>query len=134
MIYAECKVVIRGHSANIDSEIILYRGDKNVDIIFTIVDSKFKFKQHDLITDMDASFGQLLILLPDNSTVSSDITPCIDGKVIFKMTESMMDEIREVGKYSFHICLFDEDQESKITLPPIYNGIEVKEPLAGNNN
>ena len=41
----------------------------------------------------------------------------------------MIDEIYEVGMYSFHIRLFDEDQTSRITIPHVQNGIEIKEPL-----
>lgn len=35
--------MISNSGASIDSPIILYRGDKEIEILFTIVDSKFKF-------------------------------------------------------------------------------------------
>ena len=41
----------------------------------------------------------------------------------------MIDEIHEVGFYSFHIRLYNDDKTSRITLPPVMKGIEIREPL-----
>lgn len=41
MIYTERTVKIKNGSASIDSPIILYRGDKDVEILFKIINSKF---------------------------------------------------------------------------------------------
>ena len=42
----------------------------------------------------------------------------------------MIDEITEVGNYSFQIRLFDESINSRVTLPEVNNGIEIREPIA----
>ena len=131
MIYTERVVTIKNTDAMIDSVVILYRGDKDVEIIFKIIDSKFKFSstKGNVIDNTQAAFGQLAILNPGGTNVISDVSPCSEGLVIFKMTGPMMDELTEVGKYSFHIRLYNEDQTSRITLPPVMNGIEVREPI-----
>ena len=41
----------------------------------------------------------------------------------------MIDEIYEVGFYSFHIRLYNDDKTSRVTLPPVMKGIEIREPL-----
>ena len=69
MIYTERKVSIKNDTATIDAPIILYRGDREVEIMFTIVDSKFKFEstKGNVIDKTQASFGQLAVALPDGT-------------------------------------------------------------------
>lgn len=131
MIYTERLVTIKNSEASIDSVVFLYRGDKDVEIIFKIVDSKFKFSstKGNVIDNTQAAYGQLAILNPNGNNVCSEITACEEGKVTFMMTGEMMDELTEIGKYSFHIRLYNDDQTSRVTLPPVMDGIEVREPL-----
>lgn len=42
----------------------------------------------------------------------------------------MIDEIEELGVYTFQIRLMDENKQSRVTIPPVENGIEIKEPIA----
>ena len=42
----------------------------------------------------------------------------------------MIDEITEIGNYTFQIRLFDESMNSRATLPEVVNGIEIREPIA----
>ena len=41
----------------------------------------------------------------------------------------MIDEITEVGNYTFQIRLLDENKESRVTIPEVVNGIEIREPI-----
>lgn len=131
MIYTERTVKIKNGSASIDSPIILYRGDKDVEILFKIVNSKFKFSNEkgNYIIDTGAKFGQLAVDLPDGSDLFTDIVECIDGEVIFKISGEMIDELHEVGFYSFHIRLFNDDKTSRVTIPQVMEGIEIREPI-----
>lgn len=131
MIYTERTVRITNGVANIDAPIILYRGDRQVEILFEIMDSKFKFSSEkgNYIKNVEASFGQLAIDCPDGSDVFTEVAPCINGAVTFTITGEMIDELYEVGFYSFHIRLFNNDQSSRITIPPIMKGIEIREPI-----
>lgn len=131
MIYTNRKVTVRNGVSTIDSPIILYRGDKEIDIKFEIIDIQFKFRGNNgnLIDNTKASFGQLAIQNPDGNDTFTDIAACEDGQVVFRITGEMIDEIYEVGMYSFHIRLFDEDQTSRITIPQVIEGIEIREPL-----
>lgn len=131
MIFTERTVTIKNVESIIDSVVILYRGDRDVEIIFKIIDSKFKFSSSkgNVIDNTQAAYGQLAVLNPNGDNIFSEVSPCQEGKVIFKMTGEMMDELVELGYYSFHIRLFNDDQTSRVTLPPVTNGIEVREPL-----
>ena len=131
MIYTERTVRITNGVANIDAPILLYRGDRQVEILFEIMDSKFKFSSEkgNYIKNVEASFGQLAIDCPDGRDVFTEVAPCIDGAVTFTITGEMIDELYEVGFYSFHIRLFNNDQSSRITIPPIMKGIEIREPI-----
>lgn len=131
MIYTERKVSIKNDKATIDSPIILFRGDREVEIMFTIVDSKFKFESNkgNVIDKTQAAFGQLAVALPDGTDLFTEIVKCKNGVVVFSITGEMIDEVHEVGFYSFHIRLYNDDKTSRITLPPVMEGIEIREPL-----
>lgn len=131
MIYAERKVLVKNDTASVDMPIVLFRGDKNLEIIFTIVDSKFRFEstKGNVIDKTKASYGQLAVALPDGTDLFTEVAECQDGAVTFTITGEMIDEINEVGFYSFHIRLYNDDQSSRVTLPPVMKGIEIREPL-----
>lgn len=131
MIHTNRTVTVGNLESTIDSPIILYRGDKEVEVEFAIVGNKFTFKNKgNVIESSNASSGQLVILTPYGGRLFSYRSECRDGKVSFTITRDMTDELREVGLYSMQIRLYDDSLNSRITLPVIPNGIEIREPIA----
>ena len=131
MIFTKRKITITGDKASIDKQIVLYRGDREIEVQFEIVYETIKYRMSNTIEDANASFGQLVI--QNNSTpipTVTDVSPTSEGTVIFKFTKEMIDEISELGEYSFQIRLFDDTQTSRITTPIVENGIAIKEPLS----
>lgn len=132
MIYTIAKVTIKNNLASLNRQIVLYRGDKNVEIQFEIHDSLFRQRNADVsstIENMGASYGQLIILKPDKTSLVTDITPTESNKIIFTIPPELIDEESELGDYTFQIRLFDKTQESRVTLPPIESGIVIEEPI-----
>ena len=137
MIFTERQITVcKGKSkAIIDEPVILYRGDYDVSIKFTIMESKFRFKSGVNLVDTEkASFGQLAILAPYGGNVFSEVVKCEDGTVTFTLTKEMIDQLEEVGLYSFQIRLFDYYKESRVSIPPVEFGIEVREPVASEDH
>lgn len=136
MIFTERQITVRNGKSSINEPVILYRGDYEVSIKFTIImESKFRFKSGvNLVDSEKASFGQLAILAPYGGNVFSDIVECEDGTVTFTLTREMIDQLEEVGKYSFQIRLFDYYKESRVSIPPVEFGIEVREPVASEDH
>ena len=135
MIFTERQITVRKGKATIDEPVILYRGDYEVSIKFTIMESKFRFKSGvNLVDSEKASFGQLAILAPYGGNVFSEIVKCEDGAVTFTLTKEMIDQLEEVGLYSFQIRLFDYYRESRVSIPPVEFGIEVREPVASEDH
>lgn len=133
MIYTSVKVTIKNHKASIDNKIILYRGDKNVEVQFEIVESlyrQYKLEGSNTIENLGASYGQLVVQTPDYNYLFSEVVPTKNGKVIFTIPASLIDEETEVGEFTFQIRLFDESQSSRVTLPPVEGGIVLEEPIA----
>lgn len=133
MIYTTSKVVIKNYQATIDKTIILYRGDRNVEIQFEILESvyrQYKVEGTNIISNLNASYGQLVIQKPDYTHILSDIAPTQDGKVIFTIPGELIDETVEVGQYTFQIRLYNDDKTSRVTLPPVVGGIDIVEPIA----
>ena len=134
MIFTESTIKISNNSAKMDSTIVLYRGDKNIEIRFTILQSPFKYSNTvatNVIESTNASYGQLVIKTPnDKPPIFSDVSATKEGTVLFTITKEMIDEIEELGVYTFQIRLMDENKQSRVTIPPVENGIEIKEPIA----
>ena len=78
--------------------------------------------------------AQLIILSPTKEAIFSDILRCEEGVATFTIPQELVDELQEVGKYSFQIRLYDYDQSSRITIPQVKNGIIVREPITTENN
>lgn len=134
MIFTESTIKISSNVSKMDSTIVLYRGDKNVEIRFTILQSPFKYSNTvatNVIESTNASYGQLVIKTPnDKPPIFSEVSATKEGTVLFTITKEMIDEIEELGVYTFQIRLMDENKQSRVTIPPVENGIEIKEPIA----
>ena len=135
MIFTERQITVHKGKSTINEPVILYRGDFEVSIRFTIMESKFRFKSGvNLVDSEKASFGQLAILAPYGGNVFSEVAKCEDGTVTFTLTKEMIDQLEEVGLYSFQIRLFDYYRESRVSIPPVEFGIEVREPVASEDH
>lgn len=135
MIFTDRTIIVQKGISSINDTIILYRGDKEVEIRFTLNESSpFRFgigAEPNIIEKTEAAYGQLIIKRPnDLPAVFSEIAPTNEGKIIFTITAEMIDEITEVGNYTFQIRLLDESRNSRATLPEVVNGIEIREPIA----
>ena len=135
MIFTDRTISVQKGVSSIDDTIVLYRGDRGVEIRFTLNEgSPFRFgsgASPNIIEKTEAAYGQLVIKTPNNlPSIFSEVVPTKEGKIIFTITGEMIDEITEVGYYIFQIRLFDESMNSRATLPEVNNGIEIREPIA----
>ena len=135
MIFTNRTITVRKGESRIDEPIVVYRGDYELEVRFTILNSRFKFMSGtNMIESEKASYGQLAILTPYGGNIFSDIVRCNDGSVTFVLTAEMLNQIEEVGLYSFQIRLMDYNKESRVSIPPIEFGIEVREPIASEDH
>ena len=135
MIFTDRIIKVKRGISSINEPIILYRGDREVEIRFTLKEeAPFMFNKEadsNIIEVSEAAYGQLVIKTPnDLPAIFSEVTPTSEGKIVFKITGEMIDEITEVGNYSFQIRLFNESMNSRVTLPEVNGGIEIREPIA----
>ena len=135
MIFTDRTIRVKKGASSIDNPIVLYRGDKEVEIRFTLSESSpFRFgveAEPNIIEKTEAAYGQLVIKTPnDLPSIFSEVAPTNEGKIVFTITAEMIDEITEVGNYTFQIRLLDESMNSRATLPEVNNGIEIREPIA----
>ena len=135
MIFTDRTITVRKGESRIDEPIVVYRGDYELEVRFTILNSRFKFMSGtNMIESEKASYGQLAILTPYGGNIFSDIVRCNNGSVTFVLTADMLNQIEEVGLYSFQIRLMDYNKESRVSIPPIEFGIEVREPIASEDH
>ena len=135
MIFTDRTITVQKGVSSLDETVVLYRGDKEVEIRFTLNEKvPFKFgsgTDSNIIEKTEAAYGQLVIKTPNGlPSIFSEVTPTNRGKIVFKIAGAMIDEITEVGNYTFQIRLLDENKESRVTIPEVVNGIEIREPIA----
>lgn len=128
LIEKEVTMTIEGRTASLSESIYLYRGDRNVDILFTITDAKFKFNEYsgNILVESTAKYATVNVLKPNGATFSSERLAIIDNKVVLTIDQQFIDEITEVGTHLVQIQLWDTDN-GRVTLPPI--NFEVLEPI-----
>ena len=122
MLYARVVLWVKKDEVISDSKVIVYRGDKNVDIEFTL-------KSVDYVLT-ESAFAQLILTRPYATSVFSEIFKIGDNKVIVRITGDMIDELNEKESYAIQIRLFDSERVARVTLPPCYDVICVREPIA----
>lgn len=124
MFFTEKRITIKKRSSKIDSPIVLYRGDKNIEVRFSINNNPFTNTSQNI-------YGQLIMHLPNTDiTLFSNVNAFINDIVKFILPEDIMDDIVEVGIYNLQLRLFNEDKTSVITIPPIEKGLDIREPIA----
>ena len=123
MIYLERTITIAKGNASIDEQIVLYKGDKNVEIKFSIKNNPFKHQ-----SGLTPNYGQLVINR-EAGPIFSEVAQVVNNKVLFIVTGDMIDVAEECGPYDFQIRLFNEDKTSRATLPPVEAGILIEEPI-----
>lgn len=132
MIHATRTVTVGDNESIIDKPIVLYRGDREVEIEFTLLGNEFRFSDDgNVIKSANASHGQLVLNTPSGENMFSEVSKCHDGNVVFIITKEMIDEFIEMGFYSFQIRLYDgAEMKSRMTIPPVLNGIDIRNPIA----
>ena len=128
LIEKEVTMTIEGSTATLSESIYLYRGDRNVDILFTIADAKFKFNEYsgNILVESTAKYATVNVLKPNGTTFSSEKLAIIDNKVVLTINQQFIDEVTEVGTHLVQIQLWDTDN-GRVTLPPV--NFEVLEPI-----
>lgn len=122
MLYARITLSIKQKQTTSDSRVVLYRGDYNVDIEFIL-------KTRDYILD-DVKYAQVILSRPFADSIFSDVFKVSDGKVTVRITGDMIDDMDELESYAAQIRLYDGELETKVTLPPCYDILEVRKPMA----
>ena len=124
MFFTEKRITVKKRSSKIDSPIVLYRGDKNIEVRFSINNNPFTNTSQNI-------YGQLIMHLPNTDiTLFSNVNAFINDIVKFILPEDIMDDIVEVGTYNLQLRLFNEDKTSVITIPAIEKGLDIREPIA----
>ena len=125
MLYAKIVLTIKQDETVSDSKMLLFRGDKNVDVEFTL-------KSRDYVLS-ESAYAQLILTRPYASTIFSDLFEINQNKVSIRITDDMIDGMDEKGAYTIQIRLFDDEQIARVTLPPCRDVIYIMEPIASEN-
>lgn len=122
MLYARVVLWVKEEETISDSRVILYRGDRNVDIEFTL-----KSVDYVLSESVEA---QLVLVRPHANSIFSKMHTINQNKVTFTITGDMIDELSEIESYAIQIRLFGPNTTARATLPPCYDVIYVRNPIA----
>ena len=129
-IYADRKLRVADTKMVMDKDVVLYRGNRNVYIFFSIENLSFGFRN--LTTGYETfypSHAYITILTPLFEEISVPKTAIEGDRIQLCITERMIDELTEVGDYTIVIDLYDEYEDSLLTLPPIENQLKVRDRI-----
>lgn len=134
MISRDCIITVNGNIATIDSDIYLYKYDKNIQLAFTITNSKYMYDNDDsnnLIKSMQAAYAQVKFKKNDSTDIEIEfpIQATNKGAVLLTINEELTDEDTELGEYTIQIRLLDSNKNSVVTLPPVESCIHILAPL-----
>lgn len=134
MISRDCIITVNGNKATIDSDIYLYKYDKNIQLAFAIINSKYMYDNDDsnnLIKNMQAAYAQVKFKKDDSADIEIefDIQATNKGAVLLTINEELTDEDTELGEYTIQIRLLDSNKNSVVTLPPVESCIHIQAPL-----
>lgn len=129
-IYAERTLRIMESNTVMDKDIVLYRGNRNVHIFFTIENLSFGFKN--LLTGYETpapSHAYITLLTPLYEEISLGKLAVEEDKIHLSISEKMIDELTEVGDYTIVIDLYDSVEDSLLTIPPIEGQLKVRDRI-----
>lgn len=128
-IYFNYDVSVRDNKAEINKNIYLYQGNRNIDYYFTIKELPFKFSKPDgenIIEKLSPTHAAVTLLrTSDKVEVGTGKAEVLKDKIKLTITKEMIDETVEVGKYTMVIDLLDDEKDSIVTLPPIVDQFEI---------
>lgn len=121
-------ITIDGKTASVDEPIYFYVGDRDIDLVFTILDAKYKFYDTggNILDGSTANYAIIKVLKPNGETVTTSKLPISNNQIVFNVNDEFADEITEKGIHQLQIQLCDVSS-GKVTIPPI--SFEVLEPL-----
>jgi hypothetical protein len=122
MLYARVTLRIKREETESDSKVVLYRGDYNIDIEFTLESTVYILSE--------SAYAQLIITRPYADSIFSQLYKIKNDTTTIRITRDMIDELNELEIYSIQIRLFDENRIARVTIPPCYGVIHVKNPIA----
>ena len=132
----DCTITVKDDTSVLDSNIYLFQNDRNIDIYFTIIDSKFKFSEtnSNILVDSTAKYSTIKVLKPNGEKIRTDKKAIEDNKIVFTINQEFADEAVEIGKYKLQIQLWsiNADNQGRVTIPPIE--FEVLEPIFEDND
>lgn len=124
-IYTERVIRVSNNKASMDKDIYIYRGNRNIEIQFTIVDHQFKFRDTNMIEKLTPSHAYVTLLTPQMKQIGTGKAEVVDGVIKLVVSSAMIDEKTECGEYSIVIDLYDEVGDSVLTIPPVENQLHV---------
>lgn len=117
MITKNVTLTVKDDKATLSDKIVLYQGDKGIEVYFTLVGFNYKFKTSDLsgvYVDAKLKKPSGVVVSMQNMSISGT------NKIKFIIDSTMTDESAEVGVHTLQMCLYDDSSKSNhVTIPPI---------------
>lgn len=120
----DVKLVVNGKTAKFDEQIYIFRGDRDIQLNITIVETKMKFNRNDTAGNVLAPlpkdcYARVGIRKPKGGQVIRTRVPIEDDVVKFVIDSSICDEMDEIGIHKIQIQIYalDDDSSPRWTLP-----------------
>lgn len=107
----EYTIIIDKQKSLLNRDLAIYKHDKGVDIYFKLMNNPYLdlSKNRYLLSDV-------VLVSPLKREIISDVVPIVDGKILFTISNEIMNQIEEIGNYHVHIRIYD-DKGGRMKLP-----------------
>ena len=117
-------------SSRLSDKLVLYRGDKNIEIDFKIQDSNYLLKDGTVFEN--GAKAEISIEKPNGEMLRTDKVEITEnGHVIFLIDSTMCDELEEIGDHYLQFHIYDSTGASRISFEPV--SFEVRDTLIPND-
>lgn len=107
----EYTIIIEKQKSLLNRDLAIYKHDKGIDVYFKLMNNPYidLSKNKYLLSDV-------VLVSPLKREIVSDVVPIVDNKILFTISNKIMNQIDEIGNYHVHIRIYD-DKGGRLKLP-----------------
>ena len=129
MIERNLTVTVNNNTSTLNEKLVFYARDRGILIHFLIKDVKYMFSNSTILGSMEPPLRAEIYALKPNGkdAIRFDSVTVRENTVDFVLTETLTDDLDEVGIYKLQIVIYSDNNGGRLAIPPFE--FEVKDLL-----
>ena len=129
MIERNLTVTVNNNTSTLNEKLVFYARDRGILIHFLIKDVKYMFSNSSILGSMEPPLRAEIYALKPNGrdAIRFDSVTVSNSTVDFILTETLTDDLDELGIYKLQIVIYSDNDGGRLAIPPFE--FEVKDLL-----